>query len=75
MVYTNFNDVAKALNIKIKSNKREESHNCPNCDNELRNIAGTNIWVCDWAKLEDATFKNGNSAQVFTICGNQVVVD
>ena len=76
MVYTNFNDVAKALKYKIKSNmKKEKTQTCPNCENEMRNIAGTNVWICDWAKLEDKTTKNGNPVQVFTVCGNQVVVD
>ena len=72
--YTNFSDVAKALGYKVKkAAKKEKSMTCPNCEHDLRNVEGTNVWFCDWAKLEVQKLKDEIEVQVFTPCGNRVI--
>lgn len=72
--YTNFSDVAKALGYKVKNAaKKEKSMTCPNCGHDLRNVEGTNVWFCDWAKLEVQKLKDETEVQVFTPCGNRVI--
>ena len=72
--FSNFSDVATALGFKVKKvAKKEQTQTCPKCGNELRNIPGTNVWMCDWATLEDKTTKDGADVQVFTACGNRVL--
>lgn len=72
--YTNFADVATALGMKIKKKAvKEETLNCPNCGNDMYHVPGTNVWLCEWASLSDATTKNGSEVQVFTRCGNRVL--
>ena len=72
--YTNFADVAKALGYKVKkTSQKASSMACPNCDHDLRNVEGTNIWFCDWAKFEDKKLKDETEVQVFTPCGSRVI--
>lgn len=72
--FTNFSDVAVALGYKMKKvAKKEKPKTCPNCENEMRQVPGTNVWFCDWAKLEDKQTKDGTDVQVFTACGNRVL--
>lgn len=72
--YTNFTDVATALGFKIKKKAAQElTMACPNCGNEMRNVPGTNVWLCEWASLADETTKDGTAVQVFTRCENRVL--
>ena len=72
--YTNFSDVAKALGYKVKKvAKKEKPMTCPNCDHDLQNVEGTNVWFCNWAKLEVKKLKDETEVQVFTPCGNRVI--
>ena len=72
--YTNFADAAAALGMKIKRKAaaKEQPMSCPNCGNEMRNVPGTNVWLCEWAALTEEDF-GGEKVQVFTTCGNRVL--
>ena len=71
-----FEEVAAKLGYKVrKHTKREKAMACPMCKNELRHVEGTNVWLCDWASLEDKVTKDGTEVQVFTPCRNRVLAD
>ena len=76
-IYKSFADAAKMIGIKVKNSTVEKikEKECPNCGNTLRHIEGTNVWICDWAKLEDMVTKDGANVQVFTTCGNMVFAE
>ncbi len=69
--FNSFAALAKNLNIRIK-NKRE-TIKCENCGGPLRQIKGSNIWICDYSKLEEKTTKDGKPVQVFTPCNRYIL--
>lgn len=71
--FNSFGDMAAALGMKAPKGKAEKARKCPNCGGELRKCGNTNVYVCDFSKLEDATAKDGTAVQVFTKCGNVVI--
>lgn len=71
--FTNFKDMATALGVKAPKAKEEKPRKCPNCGGELRKCGNTNVYVCDFSKLEDKTTSDGTEVQVFSKCGNVVI--
>lgn len=69
----NLKDLGRVFGIKAPKEKQKEVRKCPDCGQELRHIQGTNVWVCDWATMEDKT-KNEQDVQVFTRCGHRECV-
>lgn len=56
-------ELGQYFKVKQKKETPAEEKLCPICGNPLRGIAGTNVWVCDWAVMEEK-----EDAQVFTRC-------
>lgn len=71
-VYNSFAALGEAMGIKAPIIK-EKPRNCKNCGQPLRHINGTNVYVCDYANVEDKEFHNGTQVQVFTRCGNKEI--
>lgn len=71
--FNSFKEMGAALGAKMPKAKVEKARKCPNCGGELRKCGNTNVYVCDFHKLEDATTKDGVAVQVFSKCGNTVI--
>lgn len=69
--FTSFKDLGAAM--KIKDKVRIETCKCKKCGQPLRNVPGTNVWMCDFVNLEDAKLPDETEVQVFTKCGNVVL--
>lgn len=72
-VYNSFAALGEAMGIKVPTPVEEEPRKCKNCGNPLRHISGTNVYVCDYASMEDVELAKGTNVQVFTRCGAQVI--
>lgn len=66
-VFHTFKEFAAARGIKPKTTKTEVEYKCPKCGDAMRNVAGTNVYMCDHVDLADAELK-GKPVQVFTKC-------
>lgn len=71
--FNSFKEVAAAMGMKAPKVKAE-TRKCKNCGGPLRHVEGTNVWVCDFFKLEDQKLSEDVEVQVFTKCGNKVIV-
>lgn len=69
--FNSFKDVAVAMGMKVKEKK--EVRKCKNCGQPLRNLPGTNVWMCDFVDLRDEKLPDETEVQVFTRCGNIVL--
>lgn len=66
--------LAKAVNVRIPSQKKNKVVKCSKCGNVLRKISNTNAMVCDAIILEEKTDpKTGKQVDVFGPCGNFVI--
>lgn len=66
-VYKSFAEFAAAQGIKPKATKTETERKCPKCGDVMRNVTGTNVYVCEHVDFADA--KLGEMpVQVFTKC-------
>lgn len=70
--FTSFKEMGAALGVKVKTPKAKV-HKCSFCGEPLRQVQGTNVWVCDNPMvIRDAKLKiNGKETdvQVFGPCG------
>ena len=75
--FSSFAELGKAMNIKAPAKKPAApgERKCENCGKPMRYISGTNVWVCDFARIEDGETKNGVKCQVFTRCGHFETAD
>ncbi len=71
--FNSLESFGKALGIKSKK-QTEKTQKCRNCGGSLRQIEGTNTWVCDFNKLEEKKLGN-KEVQVFSPCGNTVLIN
>ena len=69
--FNSFKDLGAAMNIKSK--EKTETRKCKNCGQPLRQVPGTNVWMCDYSVMEDQELKDGTQVQVFSKCGNVVL--
>lgn len=46
-VFSSLNDLGSALGIKAPEQPTPKAKNCRKCGTAMRNIPGTNVWVCD----------------------------
>lgn len=72
-VYSNFNDLAAAFGIKERKPKAEKLRKCPNCGGAMRKCDGTNVYICEFHKLENKTFADGTEVQVFSKCDTTII--
>lgn len=70
--YKSFQELAVAMGMKV-SPKKAVKRKCGNCGAPLRNVTGTNVWLCDYSKLEENELADGTAVQVFTPCENVVL--
>lgn len=68
--FKSFKDLGTAM--RIKNREKTEARKCKKCGQPLRNVAGTNVWMCGFVNLEDAKLPDNTEVQVFTKCGNVV---
>lgn len=71
--FKSFAEVGKALGVKAPKAAKEKERKCEKCGNPLRHVAGTNVWMCDFAALEDKEVGTNKTIQVFTRCRNTVI--
>lgn len=70
--FNSFSELGETMGIKSKKTIKRK---CVGCGRPMRQISGTNFWVCDFARIEDYTMKNGVKCQVFTRCGHTEIAD
>ena len=46
-VFSSLNDLGTALGFKTTEHPTPKAKNCRKCGTAMRNIPGTNVWVCD----------------------------
>lgn len=46
-VFSSLNDLGTALGFKTPEQPTPKAKNCRKCGTAMRNIPGTNVWVCD----------------------------
>ena len=64
-VFSSLNDLGTALGIKAPEQPTPKAKNCRKCGTAMRNIPGTNVWVCD-GMVE-------NSDKKMVACGNRAM--
>lgn len=64
-VFSSLNDLGTALGFKTPEQPAPKAKNCRKCGTAMRNIPGTNVWVCD------GMVENGDKKMV--PCNNRVV--
>lgn len=67
-VFSSFNDLGSALGFKAAEQPTPKAMKCRKCGAIMRNIPGTNIWVCD-AMVE----KGEGDKKKMEICGNRAM--
>lgn len=71
-IVNSFADLAKACGLKNKDRKKNRVMKCPNCGGQMREVEGSNVWICDFSKLEEKDL-DGKKVQVFSTCGNFIL--
>lgn len=64
-VFSSLSDLGIALGFKTPEQPTPKAKNCRKCGTAMRNIPGTNVWVCD------GMVENGDKKMV--PCGNRAV--
>ena len=64
-VFSSLNDLGTALGFKTPEQPTPKAKNCRKCGTAMRNIPGTNVWVCD------GMVENGDKKMV--PCNNRAV--
>lgn len=67
-VFTSLNDLGSALGFKASEQPTPKSMKCRKCGTVMRNIPGTNVWVCDGIVEQE---KDGVKKSV--VCGNRAM--
>ena len=67
-VFTSLSDLGSALGFKTAEQSTSKSMKCRKCGTIMRNIPGTNVWVCD-GMIEKAE----GDAKKKTPCGNRAM--
>lgn len=67
-VFTSLNDLGSALGFKASEQPTPKAMKCRKCGTVMRNISGTNVWVCDGMVDQD---KDGVKKKV--ACGNRAM--
>lgn len=67
-VFSSLNDLGSALGFKPSEQPSSKSMKCRKCGTIMRNITGTNVWVCDGMVEQE---KDGIKKQV--ACGNRAM--
>lgn len=66
--FNSFAAVAAAIGMKRSKTKSEKARKCPECGMELRQVGGTNVWMCDFSTIEEAELKkNGKVTPVYVL--------
>lgn len=84
MVINSLKDLGAAMKqvnpefeCKPVKEKAEKARKCKGCGGVMRHVAATNVWICDFHKLEVKKFKDKegveHEAQAFSKCGNVVI--
>lgn len=63
-----------AAKVRIPKPRKEVNRKCKNCGKPMRNIPGTNVWMCDFATMSDEKTPNGKDCQVFTRCNTREIL-
>lgn len=69
--FNSFKELGTAM--RIKSKEKNETRKCKKCGRALRNVPGTNVWMCDTVSLGTEKLSDEREVQVFTECGNVVL--
>lgn len=72
--FSSFKEMGAAMGIKLPK-ERPEAHKCKNCGGPLSHVNGTNVWLCDFYKMEDAEAPDGTLVQVFSKCKNYILTE
>lgn len=67
--FKSFTELADFCGIKSKNKKKEKVIKCPNCGGQMRRTDDSNVWVCDFSKMEEKTIGD-KVVQVFSPCNN-----
>lgn len=67
-VFTSLSDLGSALGFKPSEQPTSKAMKCRKCGTAMRNIPGTNVWVCDGMVEQE---KDGVKKQV--VCGNRAM--
>ncbi len=67
-VFGSFSDLGAALGIKAMEQSKPNAKKCRKCGTAMRQIPGTNVWVCDGMVEQE---KNGVKTMV--PCGNRTM--
>ena len=70
-IYHSFKEFAAARGIKAKAVKTK-AMKCPKCGDAMRNVAGTNVFMCDHVDFIETMTPDKKPCQVFTKCKNVV---
>ena len=71
--FNSFATLGAAMGFKAPKTKEKE-HKCPNCGGVMEHVAGSNVFICSFNKLEEHELK-GKPVQVFSKCGKFVIAD
>lgn len=63
--FNSFESLAMAMGIKSRKTHVEHALKCGVCGSPMREIPGTNVWVCDTHKLSIESLPDGKEVQVF----------
>ena len=71
--YHSFAELAAARGIKVKRAKSEPARKCPKCGDTMRQLDGTNVYVCDHVDFADAKLGE-RPVMVFTKCKTVIFI-
>lgn len=71
--FNSFATLGAAMGLKTPKIKEKE-RKCPDCGGVMKHVAGSNVFVCPFSKLEERELK-GKPVQVFSKCGKFVIAD
>lgn len=71
--FNSFATLGAAMGLKTPKTKEKELK-CPDCGGMMESVAGSNVFICPFDKLEERELK-GKPVQVFSKCGKFIIAD